>query len=87
MSSNFNNGGELVVTSTTDLTPAGIAGYAKAVAAFLSGLIVVVAPFVTEPEVAKWFQIVAAVAGFVAVYGLPNKVVPTTVLDGPDDVV
>lgn len=66
-----------MITSTSDLTPAGVAGYAKAIAAFLAGLLTVLVPFLpVDSDVARYVQIAVAVCGFVAVYAIPNKVEP-----------
>jgi hypothetical protein len=69
-----------IVASTADLTPSGILGYAKVIAAFVSGLITVLIPFLPiESDVAHWAQVAVAVCGFIAVYAIPNKVVPVPV--------
>jgi uncharacterized membrane protein len=69
------------VTSTSDLTPAGLFGYAKVIAAFVSGLLAVLVPFLPiDSDVARYVQIGIAVCGFIAVYAIPNKVEPVTVV-------
>jgi uncharacterized membrane protein len=73
-----------VVSSTADLSPAGIAGYAKLVAAFLAGLLTVLVPFLpTDSGYDQWIQGGIAVLGFIAVYAIPNKVQPVTVVQPP----
>lgn len=68
------------ITSTSDLTPAGVLGYAKTIAAFVAGLITVLVPFLPiGSDAAHYAQIAVAVAGFVAVYAVPNKVQPVAV--------
>lgn len=73
------------VTSTSDLTPAGIFGYAKVIAAFVAGLLTVLVPFLpTDPTWDHWIQGAIAALGFIAVYAIPNRVAPVTVVDpGP----
>lgn len=73
-----------VVESTADLTPSGIAGYAKTIAAFLAGLLTVLVPFLpTDSGYDQWIQGAIAVLGFVAVYAIPNKVKPVAVQSSP----
>ena len=65
------------VTSTSDLTPNGILGYAKGIAAFVAGVLVVIVPFLPiDSEWMRYVQAVIAVCGAIAVVVLPNAVKP-----------
>ena len=72
------------VTSTSDLTPSGVAGYAKVIAAFVAGLLTVLVPFLpSDPTWDHWIQGAIAALGFIAVYALPNQVKPVQVVTPP----
>lgn len=79
--------GVTIVRSTADLTPDGIAGYAKTIAGFAGFLGTVLA--VVQPMVApdspwgRWLGIAIAVLGVIATYALPNKVEPVAVNRDP----
>jgi uncharacterized membrane protein YadS len=63
------------ISSTADLTPAGILGYAKLIAAAVSGVLVVIVPFFPLDSVwARWVQGGIALCGAIAVYAIPNLV-------------
>ena len=65
------------VRSTSDLTPDGILGYAKGIAALAAGVLVVIVPFLPIDSVwARSVQAVIAVCGAIAVVALPNAVKP-----------
>lgn len=69
-----------MIRSTSDLIPAGAAGYAKSIAAFVAGLLTVLVPFLPIGSTAAHYaQVAVAVCGFVAVYAVPNKVQPVLV--------
>lgn len=70
----------VVITSTADLTPAGVLGYTKALAALVSAVLVVVVPFFpVDSTWAHWIQGAIALCGAIAVFALPNPVRPVTV--------
>lgn len=75
-----------IVKSTADLTPAGLAGYAKSIgpiAGALGAILAAVVPYV-EPgsDWARWVGIGIAVCGVIATIAIPNPVEPVTVVDG-----
>lgn len=73
-----------IVASTADLTPNGVLGYAKGIAAFVAGLLTVLVPFLPlDSDVAHYVQIGVAVCGFIAVYAIPNQLAPF-IADGSD---
>lgn len=73
-----------LVTSTADLTPNGIAGYAKAISAFVGGLLLVLVPFFGEDtQWAKYAAIAIAICQFIAVYAFPVEVKPVRVVEAP----
>lgn len=69
-----------LITSTSNLTPAGILGYAKGIAAAITAALVAVIPLLPEGDWQQWAQIVVAVLGAIAVIAVPNQVKPVTVL-------
>ena len=75
--------GVTIVRSTADLTPDGIAGYAKAIASFagfLGTVLAVVQPMVApDSQWGVWLGVAIAVLGVIATYALPNKVEPVMV--------
>ena len=71
------------VTSTADLTPAGILGYAKSIAVFVGGLLGILAQFITDDPVRTYVSIGIAVCTFVGAYGFKNQVVPVEVVAPP----
>lgn len=71
-----------VITSTADLTPAGVLGYTKGIAAVISGILVVLVPLFPI-QYAQWIQAAIAVCGAIAVIALPNPVKPVAVTPYP----
>lgn len=75
--------GSVVIKSTADLTPDGIAGYVKflsGVAQFLGAALAVIVPYI-DPN-SKWAIYVGAaiaVLGLIGTFQLPNAVKPVTV--------
>lgn len=66
------------IVSTKQLIPDGVAGYAKAIAAFVTMLVEAITPFIElDVDTARIVHIVVAVLGVLAVYGIPNAVKPT----------
>jgi hypothetical protein len=66
------------IVSTKQLIPAGLAGYAKAIAAFVSALLAAITPLAQfDDDVQRIIQITLAVLGVIAVYAVPNAVEPT----------
>ena len=74
-----------VVSSTSQLPPAGILGYAKGIAVSLSAILIVVVDFLPEGQYKSWTQGAIAVLGAIATIALPNKVEPVVVVDPPAD--
>ncbi len=76
-----------VVTSTSDLIPAGLAGYSKGISGFvglLGAILASVQPFmVPDSEWARYVGLGIAVCGAIGVYLLANTVKPVTVVNGP----
>lgn len=76
----------VVVTSTSDLTPDGLLGYAKFLSAgaqFLGGLLAVILPLLVPGSTwAIWVGGAIAVLGFIGTYSFPNAVKPVTVVEG-----
>lgn len=72
-----------VVKSTSDLTPDGIVGYAKGIAASTSAVLIAVVEFLPEGDYKRWVQIAIAVLGAIATIAVPNAVKPVTVVE-PD---
>lgn len=68
-----------VVKSTSDLTPAGLLGYAKGIAASLSAVLIAVVEFLPDGDYKRWTQIAIAVLGAIATIAVPNKVEPVEV--------
>jgi hypothetical protein len=64
------------IVSTSQLTPDGILGYAKSIAALLSAVLISVAAFLPD-NWQRWVQATIAVLGVIAVYAVPNKIAPT----------
>lgn len=62
------------VKSTSDLTPSGLLGYAKGIAASLAAILVIVVEFLPEGEYRRWTQGAIAVLGAIATIAVPNKV-------------
>lgn len=77
--------GVTIVRSTADLTPDGIAGYAKAIASFagfLGTVLAVVQPMVDpDSQWGVWLGVAIAVLGVISTFALPNKVQPVVVDD------
>lgn len=75
-----------IVTSTADLTPDGLLGYAKLLAGgaqFLGGVLAVVLPLLVPGSTwAIWVGGAIAVLGFIGTYRFPNAVKPVTVVEG-----
>lgn len=71
------------VTSTADLVPDGVAGYAKSIAVFVGGLLAVLAQFITEDPWRTWVTVGIAVCTYVATRQVPNKVKPLEVAVPP----
>lgn len=75
--------GSVVITSTKDLTPDGILGYAKGLsgfATFLGGALAVILPLINPNS--KWAIYVGgaiALLGFIGTYKFPNAVKPVVV--------
>ena len=76
-------GEHTVITSTSDLTPAGLLGYTKGIAAVISGILVVLVPLFPL-QYAQWIQAAILVCGAISVIVLPNPVKPV-VLAAPDE--
>jgi hypothetical protein len=72
------------VTSTADLTPAGVLGYAKTIAGLVALVLGAIAEFLPE-DWTKPVQAVIAVCGVIAVYALPNQVRAEAVVDIDDE--
>lgn len=72
-----------IVTSTSDLTPAGLLGYAKGIAASLSAILIAVVEFLPDGDYKRWTQIAIAVLGAIATIAVPNKVQPVAVANPP----
>lgn len=81
-----------IVTSTADLTPRGIAGYAKAVVNFcglLGAGLAVIVPYLDPASVwARWVGGTIAVLAFIGGIAIPNAVEPVVATPvgpaGPD---
>lgn len=76
--------GTVVIKSTSDLTPAGILGYAKFIAAALVPILAVIVQYLPEDdgtgnEWKRWTQLAITVLGAVAVLAAPNAVKPVEV--------
>lgn len=66
-----------VIRSTADLTPDGILGYAKAIAASIGAALTALAQLIPEDWPYKvWLQGVILICTAIAVYAVPNKVTP-----------
>lgn len=67
------------ITSTKQLIPDGIAGYAKAVAAFVGFVIATVLQNIPDldADLKKWLTLASVLVSGIAVWGLPNAVKPT----------
>lgn len=69
-----------VIKSTTDLTPDGLLGYAKGMAASIAAILIAVVEFLPEEGGYKrWTQIAIAVLGAITTIAVPNKVKPVVV--------
>jgi hypothetical protein len=80
----------LTVTSTADLTPDGILGYAKGIAVFIGGILTIVnEQFVPDDWPYKgWLAGAIAICTLIATITIPNPVKPMVVVPpGPDPVV
>lgn len=76
------NGQPAVIKSTSDLTPQGLLGYAKGIAASVSAILVVVVEFLPEGDYKRWTQLAIAVLGAVTTIVVPNKVQPVATAAG-----
>lgn len=73
-----------VITSTADLIPAGVLGYAKGFAVTLGAILTVVASVVGEDwAYIKWIQGGILVCTIIATIVIPNPVQPVTVVQAP----
>lgn len=61
-----------LISSTSDVTPDGIAGYAKGVVA-ASTLVVAALAEVLPEEWRGWAQVVIAIFGLIGVVSMPNR--------------
>lgn len=64
------------VRSTADLTPDGILGYAKFIAAGLAAVLVTVVEFLPDGDYKRWTLIAIAVLGAITTLAAPNYVKP-----------
>jgi len=76
--------GTLVIKSTSDLSPAGILGYAKFIAATLIPILLIVVQYLPDDVEGgapwkRWTQLAIAVLGAIAVLAVPNAVKPVDV--------
>lgn len=76
--------GSVVIKSTSDLSPAGILGYAKFLAAALIPILTVIVDYLPDQdnsgnEWKRWTQLAIAVLGAIAVFAVPNAVKPVDV--------
>lgn len=68
----------LPITSTKQLIPDGVAGYAKFVVSAISTVLVAVLPFLPiDGDVTRWVTIAIAILGSLGVLLFPNAVQPT----------
>lgn len=76
-----------IIKSTADLTPDGLLGYAKGIAAFatlLGTALAAIVPYLNpDSHWAQWVGLTIAVCGAVATVAVPNKVKPVVVDPGP----
>lgn len=68
------------VTTTADLTPAGVLGYAKSIAVFVGGLLATIAQFITDDPLRTYVTIGIAVCTFVGAFQVKNHVEPVRVV-------
>jgi hypothetical protein len=76
--------GSVVIKSTSDLSPAGILGYAKFIAAALIPILTIIVDYLPDQdnsgnEWKRWTQLAIAILGAIAVFAVPNAVKPVDV--------
>jgi hypothetical protein len=70
-----------IVKSTSDLTPAGILGYAKGIAVAVGAILVALAEVLGDDwEYNRWLQLAIAVCTVIATIAIPNPVEPVEVV-------
>lgn len=80
--------GTRTVTSTSDLTPDGILGYAKGIAVAVGAILASIAEVFGEDwEYTRWVQLGIAICTVIATIAIPNPVKPEIVVaEGPETV-
>lgn len=70
-----------IVTSTADLSPAGIFGYAKGLAVTIGAILVAIAEVVGDDWVYnRWLQLAIGICTIIATIAIPNPVEPVEVV-------
>jgi uncharacterized protein (DUF983 family) len=73
-----------IVTSTSQLTPDGVLGYAKGIAVTVGAILTAVVEVVGEDwEYARWLQLGIAICTIIATIAIPNPVKPVVVAAPP----